>query len=157
MHSYLLSLGSNLGERLENLSRAVLLLSRRGEIQDASAVYETSPVDSAGEDFLNCAVRFHTYLEPPALLQFIHEIEQTLGRKNGEKSEPRPIDIDIILWSGGDWNSGDLVIPHPQADKRMFVMTPVNEIAPDTFPRKKLRSQRIERFCGPDILFLKNA
>lgn len=161
MHRYILSLGSDLGERLNNLAAAIRLLSRRGVHLHASSVYETAPVDmDTSALFLNCAVEFRTYLDPPRMLDFCKDIEQRLGRGTRGSRESRPVDIDIITWSGGSWRDDRLQIPHPRAGERLFVQVPVAEIAPGLLsPLNKTRKKKdmpgqIEKFCGPDILFL---
>ena len=158
MHEYTLSLGTNIGERLNNLADAVTLLGRRGEITAASPVYETTPMDMDEDnapDFLNCALVYDTYQNPEQLYQFIKQIEAALGRPPAKGVMSRIIDIDIITWSAGEYSSDTLTIPHPLAMKRLFVYKPVKEIAPGALPstRRKFAGQEVSRFCGSDVLF----
>jgi len=155
MHKYILSIGSNLGERLNNLSEGVCFLSRRGELLSVSSIYETSPVDmESPASFLNCALHYRTYLAPLQMLDFGQYIEERLGRVQVGENQPRQIDIDLIRWSGGNWQDERLIIPHPEAEKRAFVCVPVNELLPDTFPDAEFKEQKIEYFCKGEILFL---
>jgi 2-amino-4-hydroxy-6-hydroxymethyldihydropteridine diphosphokinase len=137
-------------------------LSRRGEILACSSAYETSPVDMQGVDdpFLNCALRYRTYLDPRALLRFLKDIEEHAGRDLAERSQPRTLDIDIISWSGGEWRDEYLDIPHPRAQERLFVLVPYNEICTEgaggfePFPELAIQgaAQKIEFYCGSDML-----
>ena len=155
MHKYILSLGTNMGERLNNLSSAVRHLSRRGELLSVSSVYETAPVEMDCQDpFLNCALHYRTYLEPLQMLNFGKLIEERMGRTGAPNISPRPIDIDLIQWSGGQWIDDRLTIPHARAQERAFVTVPVNEILPGTFPQETKDDQKIEHFCRGEILFL---
>ena len=153
MHTYLLSLGANLGRRLITLRLAVRELARRGEILAVSSVWETAPLGMKGEHpaFLNCAVHFDTYLDPRQLLACCKRLEERAGRDLEERYQSRPLDIDIITWSGGEWQDPSLVIPHPRAGKRRFVVIPCNEIIPDTFQEPE-EPQDMAFFCGGDAL-----
>ena len=142
-----LSVGSNLGDRLECLRRAVAEFRAMPGVEflDASALYRTEPWEQRpgqqpDEDtwFFNCAVSIETTLDPMALLVRVQEVEQKLGRRRGpgtpedQRYEPRPLDIDILLY-------GDLVIsgpdhlhiPHLLMHERRFVLQPLAELAPD--------------------------
>ena len=131
--SYLM-LGSNVGDRMEYLHRAVELLSHEtGCIKNMSAVYETDPWGfDDPRRFLNQAVALETDLAPLALLENIQRIEQILGRrrtKNGYQA--RTMDIDILLYGNRIIHIPGLVIPHPRMTERMFVLQPMAELAPD--------------------------
>jgi 2-amino-4-hydroxy-6-hydroxymethyldihydropteridine diphosphokinase len=128
---YLL-LGSNLGDRNENLDRAIEFIEQRiGSIIDKSSIYETAAwgkTDQPG--FLNIALSVPTVLEPLSLLHTVLQIEADLGRVREEKWGTRLIDIDIILY--GDQLidvPGELQIPHPEMQNRKFVLQPLQEIA----------------------------
>jgi 2-amino-4-hydroxy-6-hydroxymethyldihydropteridine diphosphokinase len=155
MHKFLLSLGSNLGERLKYISEAIFSLAKRGEVLSVSDIYECEPIEMPEGNglFLNCAIHYRTYLDPRQLLSYIHLIENSFGRETGLEGEPRPIDIDIIEWSGGEWQTADLTIPHPRAARRRFVVVPVNQLVPGSYDEAPVAKQTVERFCGPDILF----
>lgn len=153
MHTYLLSLGSNLGKRLPTLRQAVRELGRRGEILALSSVWETSPLEMKGNPplFLNCALKLKTYLPPRALLSLCKQLEEQAGRNLEERYQSRPLDIDIITWSGGEWRDEALLIPHPKAALRKFVIIPANEISETPWPIPN-EPQTVELYCGPDTL-----
>ncbi len=135
-----LSLGSNLGDRLENLKSVVEKLRSRLSFVSCSSVWETAPVDcpAGSSAFLNAVCSFECGMEPMELLSFTKEIEKTLGRK--EKlvlNEPRPIDIDILSMGNVETSSEELTVPHPRMKERLFVLAPMREIAKDSFPFEK--------------------
>jgi 2-amino-4-hydroxy-6-hydroxymethyldihydropteridine diphosphokinase len=154
MHKYVLSLGANLGRRLVNLRHAVRQLARRGEVLAVSSVWETAPLGMKGEQpaFLNCALSLDTYLDPRQLLAVCKQLEERAGRNLDERYRSRPLDIDIISWSGGSWHDDQLVIPHPRATKRKFVVIPYNEVSPTALPEPE-GDQEIEFFSAADSLF----
>ena len=126
-----LSLGSNLGNRQENLDRALKLLSERMRIGKVSSIYDTEPVGGISQPrFLNLACEAFTRLTPEGLLALAKGIELKMGRYS-RSGEPRVIDIDIILFGSQVVKTADLVIPHPQMAERSFVLIPLAEIAPD--------------------------
>lgn len=126
----ILSLGSNLGDRMLNIRNAEdLIESAIGVIESRSGYYETAPWGKLDQqDFINSAVSLNTDDMPSELLVKIQEIEKTLGRKKLEKWGPRIIDIDIIFYA--DWivKKQHLMIPHPQIHRRNFVMAPILDI-----------------------------
>lgn len=127
-----LSLGSNLGDRRANLRRALSGLRDRGTIAAVSRIYETEPVGPAEQpSFLNLTCHMRTELSPHALLDATGSIERHLGREASIQNEPRPIDIDILLYDSLVLAEPDLTIPHPRFDERAFVLVPLAEIAPD--------------------------
>ena len=137
-----LSLGSNLGDRrweLENGLRAL----RRARISGItpSSIYETEPIGHENQPwFLNVVARGRTRLSPRELLKTCKRIEHSAGRKESIRYGPRPLDIDILLYGTSCVTEEDLVIPHPQMDKRRFVLVPLLEISPDTIdPRNGRR------------------
>ncbi|MCH8863867.1 MAG: 2-amino-4-hydroxy-6-hydroxymethyldihydropteridine diphosphokinase [Chloroflexi bacterium] len=126
-----LGLGSNLGDRQENLDRALDYLSQRLRLGKVSPVYDTEPLgDTDQPHFLNMVCQVLTYLEPTALLTLVKGIEKKLGR-TGKSGAPRPIDIDILLFGEQVIDTPDLVIPHPKMTDRAFALIPLAEIAPD--------------------------
>lgn len=137
---YYLSIGSNLGDRLANLKRIIELLSSSDEVEvvAASSFRETEPVgvdpEYANMKFLNAALCIATGLDPYGLLDLTQRIEKSLGRiRPAPRNSPRTADIDIIAIDGGIRISDPplLVIPHPRAAEREFVMQPLREIAPE--------------------------
>ena len=129
-----LMLGSNVGDRMKYLNRCIeLLRSDVGRVAGMSSVYESEPwgFDST-HWFLNQAVVVETHLAPLALLENIQWIEQTLGRQRTHDGyQSRTMDIDILLYGNHIINIPNLVIPHPRMTKRMFVLQPMAELAPD--------------------------
>ena len=127
-----LSLGSNMGNRLDNIRQAVALMTPLGEVTKRSAVYETPPwgVDEQPR-FLNACVLLETDAPPKKLLNKLKEIEQAVGRVERERWGPREIDIDILAYGGEVINEAELTVPHPRMRERAFVLVPLSEIAPD--------------------------
>ncbi len=126
-----LGLGSNMGDRENNLQQAVKLLSERLRIGKVSSVYETEPVGDAGQPpYLNQICEFYTTLPPASLLALLKGFELKLGR-TGPSGAPRPIDIDILFYGDQMIKTPGLVIPHPRLTERAFVLIPLVEIAPD--------------------------
>ncbi len=128
---YLLSLGSNLGSRRANLTRAVRLLEKAGvEVLAASAVYRTEPVDLREQPwFDNQVIKVRTLLTPHELLSLAKEIESRMKRAPAAPKGPRTIDIDILLAGDTVLATPSLVIPHPRLALRKFVLVPLLEIA----------------------------
>ena len=127
-----LGLGSNLGDREENLRKALSLLGDVGEITALSSVYETEPWGYAEQPyFLNMVCEFRTSLSPPELLALAQEVERRLGRVRTIRYGPRTMDVDILLYGDQIVDTPDLQIPHPRIPERAFVLAPLAEIAPD--------------------------
>lgn len=127
-----LSIGTNLGDRLANLTQAVQLLREIDAVQlvDVSSVYETQPWGNLDQpNFYNIAVSLTTTLTPTALLARLHDIEQAGHRERLIHWGPRTIDLDIVFWGARQIDTPDLTVPHPRATQRNFVLLPVQEIA----------------------------
>lgn len=126
-----LSLGSNLGNRQENLDRALKLLSERMRMGKVSSIYDTEPIGPITQPrFLNLAAEAFTNLKPEGLLMMVKGIEQKMGR-HSRSGEPRIIDIDIIFYGDQVIDKKDLKVPHQEMSRRSFVLIPLTEIAPD--------------------------
>ncbi len=127
-----LSLGSNLGDREQNLRRALsALASKHIEPRRVSSCYETEPVGYRDQPwFLNIAVEASTLLSPHELLDRCRHIESKLGRRRSFPGAPRTLDIDILLYGDQVIAAETLVIPHPRMQDRRFVLKPLSEIAP---------------------------
>jgi len=126
-----IALGTNLGRRRQNLSRARNLLSEHVRIIKTSAIYETEPWGVTDQPkFLNQVLEGQTDLDAPALLQFVKLIERKMGRKPSVRYGPRLIDLDILLLGDLQLDTPGLVIPHPRMAERAFVLVPLAEIAP---------------------------
>lgn len=127
-----LGLGANLGDRMNNMRRALHLLSEHMHIEKLSSVYETEPRGYLLQPrFLNAVCRGFTYLSPPDLLSLAKKIELSLGRSSDFPNAPRPIDIDILLYGDLVLQSPELTVPHPRIAERPFVLVPLAEIAPE--------------------------
>ena len=150
-HVVYLSLGTNLGSRLDNLKHALGSLTEFCQVVAASSVYETDPWGFEDQPiFYNQVVKIETALEPIQLLQEIKKIELEMGRVPTFQYGPRLIDIDILLYDKLVMNSPELKIPHPQMKSRAFVLTPLAEIAPDlVLPGEKVDVETLNREVGP--------
>lgn len=157
---YLLSLGSNIGDSLSNLRKAMNLLEEKSVfIDDCSSVYSSSPVDYLSQaDFFNISLIVDTECEPLELLEKLKEIEHEMGRVKTIEKGPRNIDLDIILWENGNFESETLTIPHKEASNRLFVIFPTLEIIDSSghFGAEKsyfhsLLENEQERFVGQKI------
>jgi 2-amino-4-hydroxy-6-hydroxymethyldihydropteridine diphosphokinase len=129
----LIGLGSNVGDRLQFLQRAVKQLGETSGVQvrDVSSVYETEPVGPAAQAwFLNAVVAADTSLNPVTLLQQTQAIERALGRETTYHWGPRTIDLDILLYGDTQVNTATLTIPHAELCQRAFVMIPLLELVP---------------------------
>ncbi len=125
-------LGSNVGDRRQNLDKALDYLSQRLRVAELSSVYDTEPVGNTEQPrFLNMVCGVYTTLEPQALLILVKSIERKMGRQPGRTNDPRTIDIDILFYGDKVIKTPDLVIPHPRLAERAFVLVPLAELAPD--------------------------
>ncbi len=130
-----ISIGSNLGERRLNLQGAVDSLSDTPEVwvTSVSPVYETEPIDSPedAKDFLNAIVLLDTTLSARTLLDRALAIESAYGRERAERNAPRTLDVDLIVVGDRRADEDDLVLPHPRAAERAFVLVPWFDVEPD--------------------------
>ncbi|MDG7014051.1 MAG: 2-amino-4-hydroxy-6-hydroxymethyldihydropteridine diphosphokinase [Nitrososphaerota archaeon] len=128
----IIELGTNLGDRADNLRRAIGTIGRKMRLVKASSVYETEPMYYEDQGwFLNCVVAVETDLRPRALLQGLQAMEMELGRKRTVRYGPRVIDLDILFYGSEVVSEPGLEIPHPKIAERPFVLVPLNEIRPD--------------------------
>jgi 2-amino-4-hydroxy-6-hydroxymethyldihydropteridine diphosphokinase len=133
-HVSFLSLGTNLGNKNGNLRRALALLSENQAmgVVKLSSIYQTAPQNfTEQEDFLNCTCEIRTAFDPTQLINFCKSIEWKLGRKTMFRYGPRLVDVDILLYDDLTITTSELSIPHPELVRRNFVLTPLNEIAPN--------------------------
>jgi len=130
-----LGLGSNIGERRENLTAAVRELPAHGvEVVASSSVYDTEPVGLVLDqpEFLNACVRIRTGLEPLELLDACKEVERVVGRAaGGVRHGPRVIDVDVLLLGDVEFVSDRLTLPHQEVRSRRFVLVPLLELDPE--------------------------
>lgn len=133
MNNVYLSIGTNMGERLENLQQAVELLidNEEMEVVRISSVYETAAVGYTDQaDFLNIAVHIKTTLSSSEILTICQSVEQELGRVREFRWGPRIIDLDILLYNHENIETESLIVPHPRMYERAFVLVPLVEITP---------------------------
>jgi 2-amino-4-hydroxy-6-hydroxymethyldihydropteridine diphosphokinase len=128
----ILLLGTNIGEKIENLERARLeLTSDIGEIITESAIYKTEPWGLKAQDFfLNQVIVIETELRPMRIIENIWAIEKRMGRNKIEHWGPRIIDIDILFYGDMIFEADNLKIPHPMLHERKFTLVPLVEIMP---------------------------
>jgi 2-amino-4-hydroxy-6-hydroxymethyldihydropteridine diphosphokinase len=127
-----IALGSNLGDRAENISKAVSELNKIIEVTHLSTIYETDPVGGPEQpDYLNAVLIGESELDPADLLTKTLEIESALGRTREVRWGARTLDIDLIVAGDVVINSEFLILPHPRAHERAFVLEPWLEIEPD--------------------------
>ncbi|MCC6498837.1 MAG: 2-amino-4-hydroxy-6-hydroxymethyldihydropteridine diphosphokinase [Anaerolineales bacterium] len=148
-HVVYLALGSNIGNRAQNLKEAIAALPPQMEVKARSAVYETPPWGFEDQEkFLNQAVRVETYLKPEQLIKHLKRLEVALGRTETFQNGPRLIDIDILFYDDLVLYSPALTIPHPRLHERGFVLVPLMDIASDfVHPVKKKSIRELALFA----------
>ena len=128
--SYAIALGSNRrgrhGAPAATLRAAAVAIGAKR----LSRVRMTPALGPAGRGFANAVALVESELVPPALLAELKRVERAFGRRGGRRWGPRVLDLDIILWSGGPWAQGGLVVPHSEFRRRRFVLEPLAEVAP---------------------------
>lgn len=131
-HTVFISLGTNLGDRENNLRVAREHLAGSVEISANSSIYQTQPWGVVDQpEFLNQVVRGITFLTPLRLLSFLKKIERRMGRVKTFRFGPRLIDLDILLYDDQQVCNPRLIIPHPRMHQRTFVLFPLAEIIPN--------------------------
>ena len=127
-----LALGSNVGNREENLREAERRLRHLAiSVKQVSSIYETAPVDYLDQPwFLNSVLEAETDLPPHELLRRMREIESAMGSQKPFAKGPRLIDLDILLYGDETIATPDLQVPHPRMLERLFVLVPLAEIVP---------------------------
>lgn len=133
MSKAILSIGTNMGDRLGGIRRACRMLHDLvGPILKSSDIFETSPWGvNEQQRYMNACVIIDTELSPEALLKVLKGIEESMGRLKRERWMEREIDIDILLYDDRIVMGSDLVIPHALMHERAFVLYPLSTIAPD--------------------------
>lgn len=129
--SYAIALGSNRrsrhGSPAETLRAALAALNPVA----VSTLRTTPALGPAGRGFANAVAIVESKLDPDELLAELKALERDFGRRPGRRWGPRVLDLDIILWSDGPWDGPGPIVPHPEFRNRAFVLTPLNELAPD--------------------------
>ena len=130
-----IALGSNLGDKSFNMAKAIGLIRKisQTKVTRISSIFRTSAEGKINQpNFLNAVVRIFTSLTAEELWRGLSQIEKEVGRvRSGERNEPRIIDLDILLYGRGIYNSSALTIPHPRMHLRRFVLEPLCEISPN--------------------------
>lgn len=146
-HTVYIALGSNMGDKQAHLSDAVKEIDANPlcSVTKVSDFIITEPVgDIEQDDFLNGCIEVVTLLTPHELLDFIHEIEQRHHRERSLHWGPRTLDLDIIIYDDLIMADDTLIIPHPEAHKRQFVLEPLAQIAPFAFfPLQNMRINEV--------------
>jgi 2-amino-4-hydroxy-6-hydroxymethyldihydropteridine diphosphokinase len=147
-----LGLGSNLGDRLANLGRAVRLLQERGvDVVRSSRVYETEPVGGPSQpDYLNAVIEARTESSARELLRSALAVEEEMGRIRTERWGPRVIDVDVLTYGDEHIDETDLTVPHPRMHERAFVLIPLLELDADPPLPRGLSVADVR--LGPDSL-----
>jgi 2-amino-4-hydroxy-6-hydroxymethyldihydropteridine diphosphokinase len=128
--SYAIALGSNRRGRQGSPAQIVRAAAAAIGATRLSRVRLTAAMGPAGRGFANAVALVESELDPPALLAVLKRIERQFGRRAGRRWGPRVLDLDIVLWSGGAWAGGGLIVPHPEFRRRLFVLEPLAELAP---------------------------
>jgi 2-amino-4-hydroxy-6-hydroxymethyldihydropteridine diphosphokinase len=126
-----IGIGSNLGNALKNCQHAVesLSLAKGIEITRVSSFYKTEPVGIENQNlFINAVVEIKTALSARNLFQNLQNIEKDMGRKREVKGGPRIIDLDLLFYGREIIQDSDLIVPHPEIQRRRFVLEPLSEI-----------------------------
>ncbi|MBC7958302.1 MAG: 2-amino-4-hydroxy-6-hydroxymethyldihydropteridine diphosphokinase [Vallitaleaceae bacterium] len=143
-HTAYIALGSNLGDKLQNLEQAIAIINKapHNKVINVSKWYETEPVGYLEQDlFLNGALELKTLLTPKELIQFLLDIEKQLGRERTIANGPRTIDLDVLLYDECITSFEEIIVPHPRMHERAFVLLPLNDIAP--YKMHPILNQRI--------------
>lgn len=132
-HIVYIGIGSNLGNALQNVRKAIEFLQKIPEtsLDASSSLYKTAPVDASGDDYINAVVRLKTMLDAHKLLEELWRIENSFGRERPFRNAPRTLDLDILLYDSGSIQTNLLTVPHPRMTERAFVLVPLHEISPD--------------------------
>ena len=132
---YAIAVGSNrlhgrYGRPTGVVEAAIARLDEEFGLFDASPIVLNAAHGGAGRDFANAVALVESDFEPPAMLHRLKALERKFGRRPGRRWGPRVLDLDLVLWSGGQFRSRGLMVPHPQLGRRNFVLEPLAAIAP---------------------------
>jgi 2-amino-4-hydroxy-6-hydroxymethyldihydropteridine diphosphokinase len=134
-HLYAIAIGSNrphgrFGRPAGVVQAAIARLDQEFGLFDASPIMLNSAHGGAGRDFANAVALVESDVEPPEMLSRLKALEREFGRRAGRRWGPRVLDLDIALWSGGQFRARDVTVPHPQAARRSFVLQPLSSMTP---------------------------
>ncbi len=149
-----ISIGSNLGNKLQNLQDAIFMLGKEvGDIPSISKVYQSTSWGFEADDFLNACIELDTRSSPQIVLKKVLSIEKKLGRERFKESgyESRSIDIDLLYYENVVLHSDELTIPHPKLQERKFVLLPLADIAPQFYhPILKKDTRNLLQECNDE-------
>lgn len=148
----LLLLGANLGDRAENLRRAVAAIRKWGgcRVRKVSRLYETAPVGPSQRPYLNLAASIDTERTPMGLLIEAKILEAAAGRKPGARWGSRPLDVDIVACGGLRVKTPWLAVPHPRVAERAFALAPLADVAGRWKPDGNGTARRLLAAMNPD-------
>ena len=132
-HDIYIGIGSNMGDSLQNINEAIDMISsdKKNSNIKVSDMIKTKPYGvKEQDDFINCAAYFKTIMQPKELLYFLQDIEKKLKRERKVRWGPRTIDLDILFYDDITYQDDELIIPHPEINKRDFVLQPLCNINP---------------------------
>ncbi len=156
LNTAFIGIGANLGNALQQTQDAITSIKNFDQIhvKAVSSFYQTEPIDSSGNDYINAVICIETSLDPLPLLDILFQIENHFGRKRPYVNAPRTLDLDLLLFNDLQINTPRLILPHPRMHERAFVLIPLIEICPNiTIPNKgaalhfikSVSNQRISR------------
>lgn len=156
MTRFAVSMGSNLGDRIGHLRRAIDQLSESASIESVSSLYETAPVGGPDQGpYLNAVVVLTTEIDAHGLLALLHRIEAGRGRTREIHWGPRTLDLDIVAKDGDPVDDGpELIVPHPRAGERRFVLAPLVEVWPEADVGGATAGQRLGQLEGQEVDYL---
>jgi 2-amino-4-hydroxy-6-hydroxymethyldihydropteridine diphosphokinase len=129
LHRAYVGIGTNLGDRIENIERGIAELERLGTLVARSSIYRTKPWGNANQPwFANAVVLLATPASPKALLEALQAAEKRLGRMPAERWGPRCIDLDLLLYDDLEIDEPELRVPHEHLHERAFVLVPLAQI-----------------------------
>lgn len=150
----LLGLGSNVGDKAQNIARAIAMLQEAGDVRvvRTSRLYRTLPWGVTDQDwFVNACVAVATELAPRALLHRCLGVENAMGRVRERHWGPRLIDVDVLTYGDRAISEPDLIVPHPRMAERAFVLVPLQDVAPDFTLRGVHIADLIARLDANDV------
>ncbi|MEA1903660.1 MAG: 2-amino-4-hydroxy-6-hydroxymethyldihydropteridine diphosphokinase [Actinomycetota bacterium] len=157
MTRFAIAVGSNLGDRIQHLRFARSQMGGLGDVHAVSGLYETAPVGGPDQDpYLNAVFVLDSALQPSELLESLHAVEAEAGRERKTKWGPRTLDLDIVSMDPGEIATEHLVVPHPRAAEREFVLRPLCDVWPSATVGEDLEARRaLDRLTedqGVDLL-----
>ena len=139
-----IALGANLGDAQSTVVQAMADMAQlpHTTLVVRSSLYRSTPIDSAGPDYINAVVQLNTLMSSYLLLKQLQILEQSAGRERPYINAPRTLDLDLLLYGSAQIDSPTLTVPHPRMYERAFVLQPLHEIAPQLVNAQAL--QRVQ-------------